>query len=175
MSMQHIQTIELTASQSSIDITSIPQNCNDLIVNFSARTDYAGTRDGTIMQVNGSGTSTFKYILGYDGASSLSGTLVNNPNLFSSNGANTSNNTFNNASIYFADYTSSTDKVVSFDSIKEDNALDARMFLGAILYDSSSPITSLSFSLSSGSNFVSGCVVSVYGTTIDGTGTITTA
>ena len=170
MSLTHIETIELGSSQSSITFSSIPQDYDDLIVKISARADGPGTGEIMNLVINGGGTSPTHVLLeAFNGVSSATGRFVYIP----PSGSVTAN-TFGSSSIYISNYTSSSNKSISTDSVTENNSAFAAQQIVSSLWANSSAITSLEFTLS-GDNFVTGTVMSLYGVTAGGSGTVTTA
>lgn len=163
--MKLIETKTLSVDAASIEFTAIPQTpFSDLVLLVSARSvgdgDAGGSwyairfNGGTIatsaryVQGNGSGPSSLT-LAGFGGvASTAAGTA----------------NTFGNDSIYIPNYTSSTAKAYSTDTVSERNATAAYQTLIAGLWNSTAAITTITLVPSVG-NFVSGTSVSLYGIT----------
>ena len=49
-----IETVEVASPVASVTFSNIPQGYTDLVVKVSARTNYAGAFDNTVVQFNGS-------------------------------------------------------------------------------------------------------------------------
>lgn len=141
----------------SIDFTSIPQDATDLLVVVSTRAN--GTGDFLNMQLNSSSTGFTDKYLGTNGASVFSGTnvivgFINSPG--------TTANTFTSSQVYIPNYTSSTNKSFSTESVQENNATTNWMFLNAGLWSNTAAITSLKLTLTGTDNFVQYSTASLY-------------
>ena len=155
MGYQLIETISVgSGGAASIEFTGIDQTGQDLQILVSARmtgNDYAATLR---LQIN-SDTSTaytYKYLTGYNGAvqtqSGTSSAELRVQTQFP--GALSTANTFGSASIYFANYTSSTAKSVSVDTVSENNATQAAPGIMAGLWNNTSAITGIKVFADSG-------------------------
>ena len=168
--MQHIETIELDSSQSSITFSSIPQDYDDLVILVSARSDRTGSNtDGLNVKPNNIATNSTIRLIG-DGSSAFSDTANDQGVLPTSD---TTSNTFGNIKIYISNYTSSNDKSISSDSVTENNATEAIQSLHASIWQNSAAITSLV--VEPNDNFLSGGTFSLFGVTAGGDGTVTTS
>ena len=143
----------------SIDFTSIPSTYTDLVIKLSARYS-ASAFDGHYIAFNGS-TSTFsgRYLLG-SGSAASSGSLARY--LGTINGSSSTANTFTSTEIYCPNYSGSTNKSFSSDSVTENNATESYANMVAGLWATTSAITSISISLPTG-NFVQYSTASLYG------------
>jgi len=172
--MQHIETIELGSSQSSITFSSIPQDYDDLILKYSLRTNRTTDQvDPILIQLNSS-SSNFSSV-------GLIGENIVNTDSRSDNRINldqaddTTANTFGNSSAYISNYTASQAKSISVDTVSENNATRAFRTLRAMLWSDGSAITSLNLAPQIGTAFLTGSTFSLYGVTAGGDGTVTTA
>jgi Tfp pilus assembly protein PilE len=142
-------TYELIASATvgsggiaSVTFSSIPSTYTDLVLKTSARSTffYIGVK------LNGSTTGYSKRSITGSGttvtSSAESSTASYTQTLLSQNDAALAN-TFNNAEIYFPNYSSANDKSYSIDTVQEDNATGAYMQLAAVLWANSAAITSI--------------------------------
>ena len=176
MSLTHIETIELTSSQANITFSSIPQDYDDLIVKLSLRTDRSGATDPIEVRPNGSTTNGSSVYLYGNGSITASSTYASDLVIARANGNTSTSNTFGNTNIYASGYTSSSAKSFSSDMVTENNATQADQYIFAGLWSSTAAITSLVLISSfTGSNFMAGSTVSLYGVTAGGDGTVTTA
>jgi len=172
--MELIETVELASSASSITFSSIPQDYDDLILKFAARSAADGNPSffGT-GSINSSTANLSAVLLEGTGSSvsssSRSDFLIRFP------GSSSTANTFGNAEVYFSNYTGSTNKSFSVDLVSEDNATAARQLLSANLWSNTNAITSLTFTAGESQDFASGSTFSLYGVTSGGSGTVTTA
>jgi hypothetical protein len=144
---------------SSIDFTAIPQTYTDLLVKISARNDSGGN---LFVTFNSSSASFARRDL-----------FANVPTVGSSNSADNfigaSNdstftaNTFSNSELYIPNYTGSTNKSYSSDTLNENNASVSNLRLLAGLWSNTSAITALSLNAGAGNNFVQYTTAYLYG------------
>lgn len=162
MTMTLVSTVTVgSGGAASITWSDIPATGKDLFILASLRTnveEYVGSCQlringvttgyaGKNLQGNGSSVSTFN-----QSTSNIS---------VQTNGSLSATNTFSNGLVYLANYTSATNKSISKDAVAEDNATAASLHIAAHSFASSSAITSLALSLSSGS-FVQHSTASLY-------------
>jgi len=157
--MTLIETKTLGTAQASIEFTSIPQDYTDLVILSSSRSSRtAQINDQMNIKLNGSDGS-MKNLIGTGSAvfSQEPGQMT----AFVSTDLATAS-TFSNDSIYVANYTSSTNKSLSIDSVTENNATAAIQAIGAGLWSNTAAVTSITFTPLNG-NFVAGSTMSLYG------------
>jgi hypothetical protein len=172
--MKLIETITLTSATGAILFSSIPQDATDLVFLGSLRTNGANIGADVNIGINGS-TANFssRVLLGNgSGASSAAISGRNLVQLTNASGATT--NTFSNFSLYFPNYTGSTNKSFSGDSVNEHNGTEAYQVITAGLWSNTAAITSLSFTTVSG-DFIIGTTVSLYKITKGSDGIVTTS
>jgi hypothetical protein len=102
----------------------------------------------------------------------VSGTADNPP---IGNGSGSTSNTFSNLSVYIPNYTGSTAKGVSIDSVTENNGTNAFQVIAAHLTNSTSAVTSIGFFSTTSSSFLTGTTISLYGITKGSDGIVTTS
>lgn len=161
---EKITTVEVgSGGASSIDFTSIPSTFTDLCLLLSLRSGnsgliYADTR----IRFNSSGSDTNhsgRYLEGSgSAASSYSLAYVYAP----MDGSAATASTFANTQIYIPNYTASTAKPISIDTVLENNATTAYASLGAGLYNSSSAISSI-YVINSSGNIAQYSSATLYG------------
>jgi hypothetical protein len=165
--MQLIESKTLTTSATSLEFASIPQSFTDLYIVINARssrTDFPHA--GLVMTINGStANQTSRYLRGMAGIGVES--LANEGSVFTLPANATTANSFSASTLYLPNYTSSVAKSFSVDDVIESNTTGTydwllRIFAG--LWNSTAPITSLSFAAAVG-NFVAGSTMSLYGIT----------
>lgn len=146
------QAVVGSGGAASISFTGIPSNYDDLIMKVSAREETTNNFEFAL-EVNGSSSAIYnwRFIQG-NGASAISDNRSNQTigNAFVLPSSNSTSSTFGNAEIYIPNYTSSTNKPISVDSVGENNGTTAYMRMTAFLFASISSITSLAIKLSSG-------------------------
>jgi hypothetical protein len=148
-----------------VSFTNIPQGYTDLKVLISTRGTASGVGGAILLSINGStGTTNFTCrLLQGNGGIAASGSPTNFVGDIPLASATAS--VFGNIEITFSNYTSNNYKSYSIDSVTENNASgtdSAYADLAAGLWSQPSPITSLSFSQSSGS-FVQHSTFTLYG------------
>ena len=138
-------TFELIASTTigsggaaSIDFTSIPSTYTDLVVKFSIRTTRNNSdADNVSIRFNNDTTASYDgRILFGTGSSTGSASQTSDTHIpwgFASSANNTAN-TFGNGEWYIPNYTGSTNKSTSNDSVSENNATFAQQSLSAGLW-----------------------------------------
>jgi hypothetical protein len=157
------------AGAASVTFSGIPQTgYTDLVVKVSARTNYAGAFDNTVVQFNGSASSyTLRFVYG-NGSSTGSAT---DTKIYDYTDGNTNTaSTFNNSEFYIPNYTSANYKSVSNDSVLENNATSAVTYLGAALWSNTAAITSIALApYQSGASYMQYSTFYLYGVAALGT------
>jgi hypothetical protein len=154
-----IQTTTVGVSgAASIDFTSIPQTYTDLKIVSSLRGTGAGSQ---ILLTFNSSTASFssRYLFG-DGSTTSSGTLARYAGPFPSSTFTAS--VFSNSELYIPNYTGSSNKSYSADSVTENNAVGSYLSFVAGLWSVTSAITSITLSTDS-ANFAQYSSASLYG------------
>ena len=172
--MQHIETIELGSSQSSITFSSIPQDYDDLVLKISGRGDRADVNSEFVINFNGTSANLSNVVLFGRGDSVASASNTSFHALIS--GSNSTTDTFGSVSFYISNYKASQAKSVSIDSVSENNATSAFQVINAVLWNDTAAVTSITLNQGFGSsNFLTGSSFSLYGITAGGDGTVSTA
>ena len=170
--MQHIETIELGSSQAGITFSSISADYDDLVLVFAIRSDDNGF---AALNINSS-TSNFTGVALAGNGSSASSFSRTDSFFGYINNVNQTANTFSSGQVYISNYTASSAKSISIDVVDESNATGADQVIYAGLWNQTAAITSVGIEpLSGGVNFVAGSVVSLFGITAGGDGTVTTS
>lgn len=162
---------ELSSSQTSIDLSNIPQNYTDLIVYAQLRTDYSSDEDTALAIINGSSADQSSRILYGDGSndSATNQTIVR---FAEATAATATAATFSTSRLFIPNYSSSTlTKMFNLEATTHKYAPDAYQFITTSKWNQTAPITSLEMVPRFGSNFVSGSLVIVYGVIADSDGT----
>jgi hypothetical protein len=161
-------TMQLIAKQtvgsggaSNVTFSNIPQTYTDLKIVVSARGTTSGNTESIRVLPNGSSTSLTYLQLQGTGAAAFSGTgtywyLGEMP----ANSATSS--TFGSAEVYIPNYTGSNNKSASSDNVQENNTTTAYANLNALLWSSSTAISSLTIQPNS-NNFAQYSTFYLYG------------
>jgi len=174
--MQHIETIELGSSQSSIEFTSIPQDGTDLVVLISARSDHLAIQDNAVVGFNTDvwDSGNFNSVRLVTSSNSPASATASNAQ-FKINGDSSTSNTFGNVSIYITNYATTDPKSFSTDYITETNSSDIYMGILANSWGLSEAINKVTLSFPDSAEFMSGSTISLYKITAGGDGTVTTS
>jgi hypothetical protein len=166
MAMTFVETVTLSATSNSVSFNSIPQNAVDLLILISTRQQASintGEIDSVQFRLNSVNASGLRLSGNGTGASTntLSDTSVTK---FWSPNKNTTANVFGNTSIYIANYTSSTTKTYSLESVIENNDTSSALEISAGQVATNSAVTSITFlpQTSASGTFSIGCTFSLY-------------
>jgi len=167
MSMTVIEHIEVTdPTQASLVFDSIPATYTDLMVQVSTRTNKADVIEGQIFTFNADSTTySGQILMGYGGATGAATAWVANRRGGQATAANQTANTFSTNQYYIPNYTSNSAKTLSVEFATEGQSSYYEMGIGGILWDGTSPITSIEISGSGGGNFVQYSSATLYGIT----------
>ena len=134
----------------SIDFVNIPQTYTDLCIKLSIRSSQTGAiADYGKVLFNGN-TSSYLYKDVYGNGASATGTGATTTLLMTYQANAGTANTFGNNEIYIPNYSGSSNKSFSIDSVVENNATTGYDTLTAGLWSNTSPINSISISPASG-------------------------
>lgn len=173
--MKHIQTVELASSQANVTFNSIPQEYDDLILFSSARTDRASEGDAVEVSFNGADNTNEDRIQALGNGSTTSSASVGSVRVAISAAANATSGVYGNSQLYINNYTSSNSKTMLMDGNSENNATTAFVEIHFAEWNDSNAITSITLGPSNGTVFTSGTTFSLYGVSVGGDGTVTTA
>ena len=166
--MQLIETIELTTSTAfSFEFTEIPQDGVDLLLFVSARDTGAVVTTNLNLRLNGAFTGyTDKRLLGVGSSVSSTSSSGGVASVGYIPGASATADTFGNTEIYIANYTSSTNKSISTNSVTENNDTQAFASITASSSTVASGITSVTI-ITGNANRLAGTTASLYKITAD--------
>ena len=159
-----ISTVTVGAGgAASITFSSIPQNYTDLVLVVSGRTDRPSTAFGDTANIafNGSTASFSNRLIEGNGSSAYSEVGTRAIGYLPAGVATA--NTFGNISLTIPNYTASTNKAYSADSVHENNASSGISDLFAGFWSSTAAITSISLTSNTGYNFVQYSTAYLYG------------
>jgi hypothetical protein len=143
----------------------IPATYTDLKLVMSVRTNNAAAQDNLKVQFNSS-TSGYsdRYLFG-NGSSTASGSSTTNPGSYFNYAvaATATSDTFSSVEIYIPNYSGSTNKSFSIDSVTEQNATGAVTMMTAGLWSNTNPITTISVAPVDGTSLVEGSTFYLYG------------
>ena len=158
-----IQTYTLSSATASVTFSNIPQNYTDLKIVVSARNSGSSTPDLWI-RMNGLTSGYSARFLSGSGGSAGSGTRsVSAWAVGVVGSSSTTSSTFTNQEVYIPNYAASITKSVSSDSVQEDNATTAYMYMFANFQSSTAAVTSLTCLLEDSTSFLSGSTFTLYG------------
>jgi len=161
--MVKIETVTVgSGGQAAITFSSIPQTYTDLRIVTSCRSTASAVAVSKQIKFNGSSSNLSSRRLFGSGSSTTSDSFASNLYIGIIPGATATASTFSNDLIYIPNYTGSTNKSVSADSVSENNATEAYQALFAGLWSNTAAITSIELSLVSG-NFAQYSTATLYG------------
>ena len=168
--MKLIESKTLATAAASIEFTSIPQDGTDLVVLISTRLAGASTDDALSITLNSSTSNRSRRSL--LGRGSTVASFNSADGIIGSTAANTAtSNTFGSMQVYLPNYTSSSAKSASTDSVSENNDTRAIQEINAFLWNDTAAITSLK--IDAPSNLMAGSTISLYKITKGSDGLVT--
>jgi hypothetical protein len=169
--MKLIESKTLGADADSIEFTSIPQDGTDLVVWISAR---SASGSETRLALNNSTSDFSRRDLRGNGSTTASSSASDNYIGEMGNSGYTAN-TFSSMNLYIPNYTGSTNKSFSVETVNENNDAGANQRVLAGLWSNTAAITSLKISTDAGQNLVTGSTISLYKITKGSDGIVTTS
>lgn len=132
----------------SIDFIAIPQNYTDLLIKLSLRSDTSGTSRQLTLTLNsntGANYST-RYVYAY-ASGTVSGSSSSATDMYAGlyGGTSYTANTFSNIEIYIPNYAGSNNKLVSIDSVMENNSTTNYIGFWSGLWAQTAQINSIKF------------------------------
>ena len=161
MGWQLIESQSLSASAASVTFSNIPQTYKTLKILMSARGDGAATTNTGGINFNTSSAGSVRLLYG-TGSAAASTTAAALQWIANPVGSTATTNTFSNGEIVIPNYSGNTAKPISVDNVNENNGTEATLHFVAGLRTDTSPITSITFTLSA-PNFVFGSTFTLYG------------
>lgn len=164
MAANHVllETIQLTANASSIVFNNIPQTgYTDLIIKFSSRETSGSNWNNLNLSFNGSGTYYSKSLVG-TGAGVVSQASSSALDRQYANGGSTTANIFGNGEIYIPNYAGSGRKVITSNTVGENNGSSSIIGQMAGMFTGTGAITEITLNPVS-TSFVTGSTFSLYG------------
>lgn len=169
MSANHVllQRLEVSNSTSTVvSFRNIPQTgYTDLKIVVSGRTVRSGTdrSNDFLLTFNDSASGYSRKDLGDSPVRSTGGSSLSNIGRIQMPSDDATANTFGNAEIYIANYTSSQNKAVTIDNVSQDNNTYGPTWLVAGLWSSSTPVYSISLTADQSGTITAGSTFSLYG------------
>jgi hypothetical protein len=159
-----IETISVgSGGASSIDFTAIPQTYTDLALKLSSRAATGGAVD-VLIQFNTDATSgnySQRQLQGSGSGTPSSG--AGNQQSATSDGSTDTASTFANSEIYITNYSGSTYKNFSTDTVTENNSTTAYSTLRAGLWNSTTAINAIKLTHNGGASFAQYSTATLYG------------
>ena len=161
MTFTLIETKTLGTAAASLEFTSIPQDATDLMLTVSGRLSVDSVE--VRLRVNGDTGSNYttRRVFGGGGAAAADSTSTTYFPFYGVVANSFTSNTFGNGAIYIPNYTGSTTKSISADTVTENNATESYTMFTAGLWNSTAAITSLLLLAPSG-NLSIGTTASLY-------------
>lgn len=174
MTMQLIESKTLGTAASSITFTSIPQDGTDLVLMGLVRTARALVNDFVDLRFNGDNTDGNYSARVLFGNGSSASSFTENSYIGDVNGNTSTADTFTSINVYIPNYTGSTNKSGSVETVSEANATAAYQSIIARLWNNTAAITSMEIGFTAaGSNLVAGSTFSLYKITKGSDGIVT--
>lgn len=166
--MKLIESKTLASSAASIEFTSIPQTYTDLVILFSGRntSNISGEQWAFgNLGINADGSTVNQSGQNLVGRSNASGEAFSAPPRFYTSSSTSTSNSFSSGSIYFPNYTGSTQKSISIDGTSADNSVGGTFLVRSFgLWSGTAAITSVTlFPRASTGDFAIGSTASIYG------------
>ena len=156
-----IETVEVASPVSSITFSSIPQGYTDLKLVLSSRSTYGNNFGNPRITINGS-TSTFSRRSIYAENGAAGSEVGSDTRIIGVIPDNATANTFGSLELYMPNYTGSTYKSYSVDSVTENNSSTQGMWILAGLWSTTSAVTSITVGPIDG-NFATNTTATLYG------------
>lgn len=166
---------------SNITFSAIPQTYTDLLIKYSLR-NSSGSIDAQLFYFNNDTNPNYSMRILIGDGSNAPGSFTNtsylsqynNWSIFFINPSGATANTFSTTDVYIPNYSSSTvNKSVSTDNVTENNGTTAYQSIGAGIWKSNSPITSITITSPLGGTFVQNSSATLYGITKGSSGGVT--
>jgi len=151
-----------------IEFTSIPQTYTDLLLKLSFRSSAAGAHGGSAQMIFNNSTAqnySFTFLRGSGFTSPGTGTSAGVAYIRVTNNHPTAGNTastFGNSDVYIYNYTSSSAKSTSEDSVEENNTSECYAQITAGVWTLTNAITSIKLT-SEATSFVQYSTATLYG------------
>ena len=148
----------------SIDFINIPNTHTDLVLKLSGRS--TGTNGTCVVYFNNDTTnSNYTALRLYSNASgpTIAGASYSAPYFLYTNQSSQTSNTFASDEMYIPNYTSSNQKSISTDSVKENNAADADIILTSGKWTGTSAINRITIRQQVDTGFVQYTTATLYG------------
>ena len=152
---------------STITFNNIPQNYTDLKVVLSVRTNRGAVADTLNITFNGSSSYSIKTLFGNTGAGTVNSYSDTKLEAVWTTAASNTANSFANSEVYIPNYTSSSNKSISADSVTETNNADAYQAIVAGLWSNATAINSITFTSNTASTIVQYSTATLYGIRVE--------
>lgn len=171
MAMKIIQHQKISSNQATVVFNNIPTDgtYDDLLFVISARSNRADIDDVISVLPNGSSSNITHMVMRGDGSGVSSGVV----NRIYINASNTTGGNFSNTKLYFPNYASSTNKVMSGETSVESNGATSYYGINSMVWANSSPISSMTFGVVYGTQYLANSTFTLYGITASSDGVTT--
>ena len=160
----------LTSAQATVTLSSIPATYTDLVLQISARSSYAvDNQDPLVVRFNSDTANNYSQteLYGYQG-NTIYASRAGNIGYMQAYSAQTTNNPaniFSTVEMYIPNYTSTATKAVDITGMTEQSAASGVYItsINARQWRNAATISTITFTLQTGPNFVSGSSFYLYG------------
>lgn len=155
----------LGSNQNSVSFTSIPGTYANLLIKYSTRSGRSNTHEQIKLRFNDDADGAYRIRrLNSDGGGVWTdGDYTTYGYCGFGNAATSAGNVFGSTDIYIPNYTSSTYKSYSVDSITENSSSQAFASLQAGMWEKTSAITKITFYADQGNDFLTNSTFYLYG------------
>lgn len=160
-----ISSVTLNSSASSFGFTNIPATYRDIIVKIAARSNGGpNVHDNFYFTVNGNRTSLWvKSVYGVGNTYGGIATSGNSTYLTSFPAGAAYSNVFSCSEWIFGRYSSGLYATLLVDSTSENNTSNGQNYIGGMLWEDGTPISSLTWYNYNGNDFAAGTTAYLYG------------
>jgi hypothetical protein len=148
-----------------IEFSNISSSYSDLVIHLSVRGNQASAWDWLTIAFNGN-AANYSSRRFYGSGSSVSSNSQSTSSYIENgliNGNSSTSNIFANVLIYISNYAGSSNKIISIESVSENNATEAYILGGAGLWSNTSAISSITLDSAAGGTWQQYSSATLYG------------
>ena len=164
---QLISSNVLSTATASVTFSAIPATYTDLVILGTARSSVSGVSDVVQTEFNSNTSAIYSNTLVYANNATAGSIRSSNDaaarSVYYISGDTATSNTFGTFEIYIPSYTVSQNKPYSGFGVGENDSANERIGASAMLFRSTTAISSIKLTLLTGPNFMSGSSFYLYG------------